>query len=84
MTDVHEEEAMAYPETVKFEQLNDEELAAKLSEELGVSTATALRAIHSEDPDLGRGYAIRLLEAHTQHRAGQEQLTTLRRNLRSV
>jgi hypothetical protein len=75
---------MIYTETVQFERLNDEELADSLAAELGVATATALRAIRSDDPDLGRGFAIRLLEAHTQHRAGQQQLTTLRRNLRSV
>jgi len=75
---------MTYTEAVKIEQLNDDALAAKLADELGVSTDTALRAIRSADPDLGRGYAIRLLEAHTQHRDGQEQLTNLRRNLRST
>jgi hypothetical protein len=67
-----------------FQQMTDEELAAALAEEVGVELPTALRAVRSSDPDLGRPYAIRILEARTRHRDRQQQLTTHRRNLRNL
>ena len=66
-----------------FEELTDEQLAEMLGQEIGLSPDTALRAVSSSDPDLGREYAIRLLSARDQHRSRQEQVTNHRRNLRS-
>ena len=69
---------------MRLEDLSDEELADKLAAEIGLSRDTALRAIQSDDPDLGRAYAARLLTARDRHREQQEQVTTHRRNLRSA
>jgi hypothetical protein len=67
-----------------LDQLSDDELASRLAAEIGLSRETALRAIRSEDPDLGRAYAIRLLAARDRHREQQQEITTHRRNLRSA
>jgi hypothetical protein len=67
---------------MSLEQLSDDELATQLAEILGVGHPTALRAIQSDDPDLGRSYAVRLLQLRTQHEEGQDTLSSLRRSLR--
>lgn len=67
-----------------LEQLTDEELATRLAPEIGLSKDTALRAVQSDDPDLGCAYAVRLLAARERHREQQQQVATHRRNLRSA
>jgi hypothetical protein len=71
------------PTEAALRALSDEQLAAVFADEVGVSAATAKRAVGSNDPDLGREYVIALLLARGSHREGQQRLTHQRRNLRS-
>jgi hypothetical protein len=67
-----------------YEQLSDEELAKRVSEELGLSYKSALRALRSEDPALGRDWAIAMLQGSEQHAARQQRLSDHRRALLRV
>ena len=64
--------------------LTNEELAKRVSEELGLSYKSALRAVNSDDPALGREWAIAMLEGSQQHAERQERLSEHRRALLRV
>jgi hypothetical protein len=60
----------------------DEELARLLTEATEMELDSALRAVQSKDPDLGRRWAIGILEARDRHLARQERLNEQRRRIR--
>jgi hypothetical protein len=67
-----------------YDELSDEQLAKQVSKVLGLNLESARRAIKSTDPDLGRAWAISLLERENQHEKVQARLTEHRESLRSV
>lgn len=67
-----------------YERWADEQLAAEVSERMGIEYETALRAVSSDDPDLGRGWAISILRRMASHEEAQARLTEHRRSLRSA
>lgn len=69
---------------IVYEQLADEQLAEKLSLALGLSPESSLRAIRSSAPELGREWAISVLEQIDRFDKTQERLTRHRESLRSL
>jgi hypothetical protein len=67
-----------------YHELTDEQLAEKVSAALDLGFDSALRAIRSEDPDLGRSWAVSLLRRENEHEAAQARLTKHREALRGV
>jgi len=67
-----------------YEQMNDEQLAEALRNALGIDRPTALRAVSSHDPDLGREWAIAILRRAESQQHNQARLSEYRRSLRSV
>jgi hypothetical protein len=67
-----------------YEHLSDEDLARTVSETIGLSYDSALRAIRSDDSDLGRSWAIMMLQRESRHEETQARLTHHLEALRSV
>lgn len=67
-----------------YEDLTDEQLAAEVSQRMGIEYDTALRAVLSDDPDLGRDWARSILRRMASHQETQARLTEYRESLRSV
>jgi len=55
--------------------MSDERLAEEVARALGMSEESALRAVRSVDPDLGRSWAIGILRRESSHQAGQARLS---------
>lgn len=67
-----------------YEELSDEQLAKQVGQVLGLNIESARRAIASDDPDLGRPWAIAVLKRESEHEKVQARLTGHREALRSV
>jgi proline dehydrogenase len=67
-----------------YENLSNPQLADKVSQTLGLALDSAIRAVESDDPDLGRSWAISILQRQNQHEETQARLTQHREALRSV
>jgi hypothetical protein len=66
-----------------FEEHSDEQLAKQVSRVLDLNLESARRAIASDDPDLGRQWAIAVLKRESEHEKVQARLTGHREALRS-
>jgi hypothetical protein len=69
-------------EMPNYTALADDQMAQRLHDLIGLDLASALRAIQSDDPDLGRAWAIAILEARDRHSARKDQLETSRGRIR--
>jgi phosphoserine phosphatase len=67
-----------------YEQMTNEEIAQALAEALGIDHRTALRAVISDDPDLGRKWATSILRRAASYEHNQARLSEYQRSLRSV
>ena len=67
-----------------FEELSNEQLAKEVSQVLGLNLESVRRAIASDDPDLGRSWAVEVLKRESEHEKVQARLTGHREALRSV
>lgn len=76
--------AACYSEMRMYEDLTDEQLATEVSHELGLEYETALRAVVSDNPALGRDWARSILRRVTSLQETQARLTEYSERLRSV
>jgi len=67
-----------------YEELSDEQLAKQVSQVLDLNLESARRAIASDDPDLGRLWAVAVLRRESEHEKVQARLTGHREALRNV
>jgi hypothetical protein len=67
-----------------YEELSNTDLASRVAAVLDMSPELALKAVESDDPELGRTWAISLLEARALHDARQERITEHRENIRRL
>jgi hypothetical protein len=67
-----------------YENLSEEQLAAAVENAIGLKFASALNAIQSQDPDLGRSWAEALLQRESKHEAAQARLDQHLQVLRTV
>ena len=65
-----------------YAELPDEDLAREVARQTSLSFESALRAIQSEDPDLGRSWAEGLLGSLIEHEQRQEQISRHRAVIR--
>jgi hypothetical protein len=65
-----------------YELKTSEELAHELEQRLCMPYQSALRAVESEDRDLGRSWAIKLLEGDSEYERRQSDITRHREGLR--
>jgi hypothetical protein len=67
-----------------YDELSNGDLARRVAAVLEMSPELALKAVESDDPELGRTWAISLLEARDLHEARQERITEHRENIRRL
>ena len=65
-----------------YDELSNAELSSRVAALLDMSPELALKAVESDDPELGRAWAIAVLEARDRHDARQDRITEHRENIR--
>lgn len=67
-----------------YADMTDEQLAGAVAKALGIERDVALRAVSSDDPDLGREWATSMLRRTDSHEQNLARLSHHRRALRSA
>jgi hypothetical protein len=68
-----------------YEEMSDEQLAKRISETMDLKYESALRAVRSRDPSLGRDWAISILRSRARYKQRTarlgERIASMRRAL---